>query len=204
MKISLKLLFLTLFVSFSTMNASKASLLIEPYVGYAIGKQDYSLTANGSATSVSSYLAPNGIAYGARAGLGFGPLYVTGDFSMWSYDGSIPGTTGNITPSHGFLTIGGTVIFSPPVLPFRVWVGYNFIDKNTQTWGSSEYSVTGSSIKFGGSFNLIPLISVNAEYIMSTYGNFSITNVSPTLGMNDVKQNTVLVSVSVPFSVPFL
>ena len=116
----------------------KAGLFLEPYLGYGLGAQEYSLKSGSSPQSVSSYSAPNGITIGARAGWSLGPVYVAGDYSTYSWDGSIPGVTLNATMgAWTFSSMGVTAIFSPPVLPLRVWVGYQFSEKLTQKYGSN-------------------------------------------------------------------
>ena len=110
--------------------------------------------------------------------------------------------------------MGVTAIFSPPVLPIRVWAGYHFSDKLTQKYGSYRFEKTGTSLKFGGGLSLIPLgiasITINAEYIMTTYGDFALTGSQgsvtiggDTLTFGDLTQNTVLITVALPFDVPF-
>ena len=193
-----------------------ANLFLEPYLGYALGFQNYKLKSGLTDQNVDSFSAPNGVIIGGRVGMGLGPIYITGDFSGYSWDGSIPGATPNTTVGGWmFTSMGATIIFSPPVLPVRLWAGYNFSEKTPQDYGPMPFEKTGTALKFGGSFTLIPLgvtsITVNAEYIVSTYGDFALTgsNGSVTIGGNtltfgDLKQNTFVLSVGLPFDVPFL
>jgi len=211
-----KILFFALLTIFlGTPFQSQANLFLEPYLGYGLGAQDYSLKSGASSQSVSSYSAPNGITIGGRLGWGLGPLYVAGDYSTFSWDGSIPGVTPSTTAgSWTFSSMGVTAIFSPPVLPLRIWIGYQFSEKLTQKYGSNEFSKTGTSLKIGGSFTVLPLVlaslTLNVEYIMTSYGDFALTNEkgSVTIGGNtltfgDLKQNTVLISLGLPFDIPF-
>ena len=193
----------------------KAGLFLEPYLGYGLGVQEYNLKSGSSPQSVSSYSAPNGVTIGGRLGWSLGPLYVAGDYSTYSWDGSIPGVTLNATMgAWTFSSMGVTAIFSPPVLPLRVWVGYQFSEKLTQKYGSVEFSKTGTAFKFGGSFTVLPLVmaslTLNVEYIMANYGDFALSNdkgsvnlSGNTLTFGDLKQNTVLISIGLPFDIPF-
>ena len=214
MKINLRKYIFLLFFIYG--QQAFGGLFVEPYMGYALGVQDYKLKSGSTDQNISSYSAPNGLIMGGRVGMSLGPLYFTGDFSSYSWDGSIPGATPSTAAgSWKFSSMGATVIFSPPVLPIRLWAGYNFSEKITQEYGSMSFEKSGTAIKFGGSFTLIPLaitsITINAEYIISTYGDFALTgsNGSVTIGGNtltfgDLKQNTFVVSVGLPFDVPFL
>ena len=159
---------------------AQATLFLEPYLGYGLGTQEYTLKSGSTDQNVSSYSAPNGITIGGRLGWGIGPLYVAGDYSTFTWDGSIPGVTLNTTlGSWTFASMGVTAIFSPPVLPLRVWVGYQFSEKMTQKYGSVEFSKTGTSLKIGGSFTVLPLVmaspTLNVEYIMTTYGDLALS-----------------------------
>lgn len=193
----------------------KAGLFLEPYLGYGLGVQEYNLKSGSSPQSVSSYSAPNGVTIGGRLGWSLGPLYVAGDYSTYSWDGSIPGVTPSSTMgAWTFSSTGVTAIFSPPVLPLRIWVGYQFSEKLTQKYGSVEFSKTGTALKFGGSFTVLPLVmaslTLNVEYIMANYGDFALSNDKGsvniggnTLTFGDLKQNTVLISIGLPFDIPF-
>ena len=203
--------FLILFGPFK----ANAGLFLEPYLGYGLGVQEYNLKSGSSPQSVSSFSAPNGITIGGRAGWGLGPLYVVGDYSTYSWDGSIPGATPSTSAgAWTFSSMGVSAIFSPPVLPIRLWIGYQFAEKLTQKYGSMEFSKTGTALKFGGSLTVLPLVlaslTVNVEYIMSNYGDFTLSNdqgsvsiAGNTLTFGDLKQNTVLISIGLPFDIPF-
>ncbi|MEE2744305.1 MAG: hypothetical protein VYD54_10375, partial [Bdellovibrionota bacterium] len=135
------------YVFFFTLFAQNAfgGLFLEPYVGYALGVQNYKLKSGSTDQNISSYSAPNGMVIGGRVGWGLGPLYLTGDFSGYSWDGSIPGATPSTTAgSWKFSTMGVTAIFSPPVLPVRVWAGYHFSEKMTQEYGNMSFVKTGT------------------------------------------------------------
>jgi len=190
-------------------------IFLEPYIGYAVGFQNYTLKSGSVDQGIKSFATPNGMTVGGRIGLSLGPLYLAGDMSSYVWDGSIPGATPSASAGKwSFSSMGVTAIFSPPVLPLRVWAGYHFSDKMTQEYGSYSFEKTGTSIKFGGSLSLIPLgiasITVNAEYIMTTYGDFALTGSKgsvtiggDTLTFGDLTQNTVLITVALPFDVPF-
>ena len=91
MKINLRKYIFLLFFIYG--QQAFGGLFVEPYMGYALGVQDYKLKSGSTDQNISSYSAPNGLIMGGRVGMSLGPLYFTGDFSGYSWDGSIPGAT---------------------------------------------------------------------------------------------------------------
>ena len=181
---------------------ANASLLLEPYLGYATGSSEQDVTLLG--TTATGKADVSGVLYGARLGYGFGPIIAAADVTMGSQK-SKPESGG--TSADGDASIMGvTVMFAPPVIPVRAWAGYAF--KNEMKFDDSKYE--GTAIKVGGGFSPIPLLplSVNLEYVMSTFDKLTANGSSATLPasfgalgtLDKLKANVVFLSVSAPLS----
>lgn len=155
-----------------------AGILLEPYVGYAIG----TIEQSGSADSDFK-----GMGYGARVGWTLPLIFVALDYSKASGTTESPGTPDVDTDASN---LGVVVGASLPII--RLWAGYNFQAK-VQDEGSPE--ATGNGMKVGLGFKLPVLpISFNAEYIMTTFDEYDNQPLTP-----EVDSKTIFVSVSAPF-----
>ena len=134
---------------------SRASVLIEPYLGYGTGSH---AIANQSDSM-------SGAVFGARLGLNYFGLmgglgYMTGS---WSDSATSKNT---IVPSDFGIFVG----YNFPVL-LRVYGTYGFSSarkySNSGTSGSGNF--TGSDVKLGIGFSVLPLLSINLEYIAGTF-----------------------------------
>lgn len=172
---------MALMVGFSS--AAHAGIMIEPYLGYEIGKFT---DADGKSTGVT---VGGRLAYKA-------PLF------LWlGLDGSF-GSSGKYKPDSGsdadmkHTSLYGVVGFDFPIL-FRVWAGYGFSDQFAL---DTPYNSTfkGKNYKLGASFTGLPFICLNAEYIKGTTDEISggtLANSSPS-----TKFESVMLSVSLPLT----
>ncbi|MGZ3772772.1 MAG: outer membrane beta-barrel protein [Pseudobdellovibrionaceae bacterium] len=158
-------------------SASHANILIEPYLGYEMGKtKDYSA----------------GTATGSQMGLRLGyalPIF------FWA---ALDATTGTVSlkPDSGSAqdakrtTVSGVVGFDFPIL-VRAWAGYSLMDElNASTSGKYK----GSATKLGVAFTGLPFISLNFEYVTESFNELAGTALSTNL-----KNDSYIVSVSLPF-----
>ncbi len=159
-----------------------AELLVEPYLGYHTGEWE-------SGTSGEDMKGPT---YGARLGyqgMGFmaGIDYMMG---MWE-DESNP--KNDVTPSDLGIFVGYNFpvmmriygVFSPdplnPSLKFK------------SNGSSAKYE--GSTMKVGIGFTALPMVSINAEYIIGTYDEVNGNNLT-----TDLKTKMLGVTVSLPLT----
>jgi hypothetical protein len=167
---------------------AKAGLLIEPYVSYDMGKLTYK---SGGSTDELDF---SGVGFGARFAYTLPMLMLGVDYTTASgkfKEGSAEVDGGR---SGLFAIVGARIPF------FRAWVGYGFM--NDATWKTTpEVKLLGTALKVGGSYTGLPLVALNAEYIMSNYTRARVGSVEADLASgDDAKMNTLLFSLSVPFN----
>ena len=147
--------------------SAQAGILIEPYIGYFAGK---------SKQATQTTLNVKGPGYGARLGytkLGF----------MIGLDYQTGSQTNDASPNHFDLTptnVGAFVGYQLPIL-LRAYAGYNFIAKVKGTNPSNHIAYSGNGVKVGVGFTALPLVSINIEYLLTTFdhdddGNQALTN----------------------------
>ncbi|MFA6239122.1 MAG: hypothetical protein WC635_17415 [Bacteriovorax sp.] len=178
--ITVFLLTITAFTSFS----AKASLLIEPHIGYNVtGNADYS-------PDKTKY---NGPQYGGRLGVQFVGLMTGLDYTHSTFTHKT--TAGNIGEADQKRDqIGVFAGYNFPIL-LRFWGGYYFSDKITQTSGAT-YWAKGSGTEFGLGFTGLPFLSINAQYRTSTYDK----DVNGTLNPK-WKTKEVVLGISIPLTI---
>ena len=152
---------------------------IEPYVGYQVLGVS-SVGPGVDAAKLTSYANYSGFTLGARVGtelLDF--IFVALDGSSTPSLSTQLNTTGqsfNTSPTTPLMISGpntkiglvaGIVV---PVIGFRVWAGYNFIDQLT---GSSSTTLNGYSIKLGAGTPILRIFSLNVEFLTHYYSKFS-------------------------------
>ncbi len=172
--------FTALFMLAGFVSTANAGLLLEPYLGYYAGKWE-----QGGGNEKFS-----GAGFGARVGykhvLGpmFGLDYMTGKFED---KGDLKA---DLTPQQ----LGAFVGFEFPIL-LRVYAAYNFSDKLKfkSDYRSGTYE-GDSGIKLGVGFTALPLLSINVEYVASSYDEFRGSATSP-----DFETKYYGLSVSLPF-----
>lgn len=158
---------------------AQADLLLEPYLGYYTGKSD-------DGTEETKF---KGMGLGGRVGyqqLGFmvGGEYMTG---KWS-DNDDP--QNDITPS----ILGVFVGYNFPVL-LRVWGTYGLSVKSKVDDGTTTRDLKGDALKLGVGCTILPLVSVNFEYMTSTFDEMDGQALT-----TDIKQKTYGLSVSLPLT----
>ncbi len=158
---------------------AQADILLEPYIGYYTGKND----------DGSSETKFKGVGLGGRVGyqsMGFmvGGEYMTG---KWSDDDD---PSNDITPS----VLGVFVGYNFPVL-LRVWGTYGLSVKSKVDDGTNSFDLKGDAIKLGVGCTVLPLVSINLEYMSSSFDEMDGQSLS-----TDVTQKTYGLSVSLPLT----
>ena len=166
---------------------AQAGLLIEPVVGYSVGKfnSEYEF---GGATVQKDDDSLKGTSYGGRLGyqnLGFqlGLDYLASSLQI---DGNDFGTS----------EFAGFVGFEFPIL-VRVYAGYVFSGTGTLEDDNGDESKLkgGTGPKIGVGFTLLPFLDINLEYRRVTYDSFD-AGAGATL---DADYSATMLSFSLPF-----
>lgn len=177
-------------------STAQAGILLDPYLGYGLGK--YEATGTGGEKGDA-----NAAALGARVGGTFAMLFIGADYSMTlggktDPDGGAAGE--DFDKSDLYAVIGADL----PLI--RAWVGYglmNSLELKPPGAASTEFS-GGTNFKAGVGLKIIPMVSINLEYIMNDYKKLKSGGVEVTLpnagGLQEVTSNTVFLSASVPFT----
>jgi hypothetical protein len=177
-----------------------AGFLIEPYLGYNSGTStleytDLAAAFTGESNANSKYTAT---AFGARIGYMLPMrLWFAADVAMASGKNTPDNSSYNDT-DFSAQTLGLDVGFDLPFLA-RFWAGYIF--SNSATFkGTSDTKYTGTGMKVGVGFKIIPKVSLNFEYITNSFTKFDSDSGSGDLS-DTYKTNTntgYMVSLSVP------
>ncbi len=183
----LRLLVLGLVTSVAVLSArpAQASLLLEPYLGYELGKLEYTGTPNASFDLSSAAL-------GLRLGVAFPVFFVAADYSFLvggsSKQNDANSTKWDASGNQLFVEVGAQL----PLV--RAYVGYGLMNtfelKNNGTTNKFE---GGTAIKAGVGTTIMPMFAVNLEYINSSYDK--INGNSP----SDSKSNYFMLNLSLPF-----
>lgn len=159
-------------------NASQAGIMIEPYLGYEMGKMK-------STGDVGTF---NGSQLGLR-------LAYSAPVFFWAGLDATTGVSGTLKPDVGAnedgkrTTVSGVVGVDFPIL-LRAWVGYSFLDEiKMETTGKYK----GSGTKIGVGFTGLPFLSINFEYL-----NEKFTEVDGFTLSEDLKNDSYIVSISLP------
>ena len=189
----------------SIANAGAIGFIAEPYLGYALTGGATTKTATTSTDSGKF----TGLAVGARALASYQMFFGGLDFSLSPLSHSPATATGTTFTSVSSMKLGIVAGVELPMLPLRFWLGYNFMNTQSMTQpavgavAASDLSLSGSGIKLGVGYKVIPLVSVNAEYIMSSYGSAkNALGVQQFATGQSISVNSFLLSVSVPFTLP--
>lgn len=187
-----------------TSSLAHAGILIEPYLGYESGAVKNTVSMGGAEASYS--LATSGPAFGLRLGYKFLMPWVALDYTAGSgkSESAISGASDlDYTKSSLGLVVGADL---PIVHPY---VGYGFsnsvtIKKGNTTTGQ-DYVFKGTYVKAGVGLGFIPFVHVNLEYKINTYSKVDLGDGAGEINRSDsifteLKHDTVMVSVSVPFN----
>ena len=167
---------------------SKASFLIDPYIGYKLAWD----TATESNVEVD--ITRNGVSYGARAGyqfLGFmaGVEYGMGSGMTWDIAAAAAAGITAAKLDYDSTYMGVFVGYELPIM-LRAWATYYF-DVNWDFEGGTSRELT--AIALGVGFTGLPFVSLNAEYRMNTFDS--------KLDFDDYETNgEILFSASIPLN----
>ena len=180
----MKKLLLAMAFTLGFTGVAHANIMLEPYLGYEMGKTSDVSSINGKTDAVN---------------LGLRLAYKTPVMLWLGLDGQF-GTSGDYKPDSGsnaslkHNTYYGVVGLDLPIL-LRGWVGYGFSDELKL---DSPYSgsLKGTNFKIGVGFTGLPFVSLNAEYIK---GNLTKVSEGPSDGTSlSATDESVMLSVSLP------
>jgi len=193
----MKKIFALLTIVFGFSTAAQAGLLIEPYLGYYYG----TTISRGVTSSIDVTDTSTGLGYGLRLGYKFMVPWVAIDYSASSGTNETDYPPGTANVDYAWTGIGVSVGADLP-LGLRIFGGYGFTDKAVLKYTSGDDTLTGSYTKVGLGFRLIPMLSLNAEYIMHSYTKYDngTTKVDLDTVYSSFSSNAVLVSISAPLN----
>jgi hypothetical protein len=195
-KILLTILALISLGIFSTQ--ANAGFLIEPYLGYTISGEGEQLSSN-------TDLDWNGVEFGGRLGLTYLGLMAGVHYGMSSFEWEETNTvTNTVTKDDNKMTnIGAFVGFEFPLL-IRVWGTYIFNSEVEDDLGADiGDTLDGTGYGLGVGYTGLPFVSLNLEYRSLTYDestDVSTAITSQLTGNSEVTASTILLSISLPFS----
>ena len=161
---------------------AKADLLLEPYLGYEMGKGD-AKSGNDLETQFTNM--------GARIG------YSTPLMLWFALDVNL-GMSGKLKPDSGSssaakrTTYGVVAGLDFPIL-LRGWVGYGFTNEINDTDNSAKYK--GTNTKVGVGFTGLPFVSLNVEYIKDDFKDYEISGNTTNANLD---HSSYMLSVSLP------
>ncbi len=191
-----------LLVSCISSAQAATSFMVEPYLGYSL-LGGLSATTSGTTTQLGSY---TGLEVGSRVAVGFDMFFAGADVSYAPSLGyAAPAVASSVTLADAGTThfkLGAVAGIELPALPLRFWLGYNFIDQLADSsvgGGTTSSGASGSSLKLGAGYKVIPLVSINAEYIMTGLASTSSGGTSTNLPTGtSAGMSSLLISASVP------
>ncbi|MEN0057500.1 MAG: outer membrane beta-barrel protein [Bdellovibrio sp.] len=178
----MKKILVALAMVLSYASVSQAGWLIEPYLGYEMGK-----TSSGNVDGKTELV-----------NLGGRFAYTLPVFFWVGLDANI-GMSGKYKPDSGSdedvkrTTLGLVVGFDLPVL-LRVWAAYGFSNE-LKFDDSVSTKVKGNNMKLGVGFTGLPFVSLNLEYIKD---DFKDVETSLGNGDADFDHDSLMLSVSLP------
>lgn len=185
--------FLTVFI-FALASSAKASILIEPLVGY-------SMAAKVEVENYKTYSGGSGLSYGGRFGyqnLGF-QLGV--DYLKSTLDMDHKHFKNDFESSE----FAGFIGYEFPIL-LKVYAGYifsgqaeskGFVNPTTTLVQKADFN-GGTGGKLGVGFTILPFLDINLEYRQLTYDEFNLGGVKR---IEEVNYSAYLLSVSLPFNI---
>lgn len=185
-----------LFVSLFFLPTAKASLLIEPLVGYSLSTKVDIKKNNSLGLTGEEYSGGMGPSFGGRLGyqkLGF---QVGLDYLHSTIDMDDKDFADDVTMNEWAAFVG----FEFPIL-VRVYAGYIFsADAESKSDGTPDEKMTfkdGTGAKVGVGFTLLPFLDINLEY---RRGTFSEWKVGPTKVDSEVDYSSYMIALSLPFT----
>lgn len=158
---------------------AQAGVLLEPYLGYHMGKIKQSTTEMDS----------SGIAMGGR--IGYAQMGLGGGLDVMQ--GTWTAKKNSVKYDTAPSDLGIFVAYTFPVM-IRAYAGYNFQSNTSLKDTSGTTKLKGSGMKLGVGLTTLPFVAINLEYRTSTYTKDSDGN---TLA-NSLKEDTYGLVVSLP------
>lgn len=199
---------MVLIFSATQVQAGPLHPFVDPYLGWALLGSTNQNQSDGANTHANNF---NGVTLGTRGGVRFLKYFFSGlDFSYQTSLAISPTSVSYFTSGATATRLGLIVGVNDPVLPFRFWIGFNFLDKIDQTLYSTQNGIvpgsivdlSGSGWKIGLGLTMLPLVSLNLEYIISQYGSLSVNQVSTSMGdgISGYGAHLFLLSASIPLT----
>lgn len=186
-------------------SSARASILLEPYVGYELGQ--FAMTA----ADVNDYkYNMGGVAVGGRLGysatlVSFG-LWGALDYSMANYSTSVASQPAGGTATGDPATRSSLFIDVGVKLPLlQAHVGYAPMNSMVMKATGGDLKYEGSAMKLGVGFSGLPFIAINLDYIASTFNKYTsaagtTTDISSGQTISKATATTYMLNVSLPFN----
>jgi hypothetical protein len=181
--------------------ASHASLLFEPYGGYAVGTlaRKYSATfPTGSLAGTTESASVNGFGYGGRVGfLLHHFVIIAGEYQAISAkEKSDHGVPVNWDQHTTFATLG----FQAP-RGFRLMGSYGFDAQVDESTLPDKTQYKGTAMKFALGWHLPMAVAINIEYSIFKFTDQSVNGVSAKMAdlYDKFDYSTVKANISFPF-----
>lgn len=153
---------------------TNASITLEPYAGGYAVKSSSSLnvttTSPSATTTTDSSNSYSGAVYGAKLGYSLGPITIGGDFMMSSHG------------SESVTNIGPAATLDLGLIAFKA----TYFASSSMKSGAT--SASGSGLKAGVGFSLLPFIVLNFEYLNFTYTKMTNGDLPSTTTINSYDQ----------------
>jgi hypothetical protein len=167
----------------SSSSDTKGGFLIEPYLGYYFGSWKCSDTNNCSAPTSEPY---SGVVYGGRVGYEYMNFIFGADYMGGSWSASYSNSGLSFSDTYDPTNLGVFVGYDMPIL-LRFYGEYivsaSLDDTSKNPLSTTSGTLTGSGIKLGVGFKVLPFLVINAEYLQNSYDkskqNSLTTNFSP-------------------------
>lgn len=180
--------------------SAHAGLMIEPYIGYNFG--DFKYQTKGSSKEYSD--TTTGSVFGGRLGYKMLIPWIAFDYSTGSGTRAADSSSSNSDRDQNYTNMAGVVGADLPIIGLRVFGGYGFSTAVTFKGvnGGKDNKYKGTFTKAGLGYTIIPFVAINAEYIINKYTKYDngTSEGDVDASFTTLDHNTVLVSLSVPFS----
>lgn len=183
---------------------SRASLLFEPYAGYAIG--DYKFT--GASTNPDTSLQDkdftgniDGFAYGAKAGWSFGSIILGGEYQAIRAQKKLAGATQEVNwYNTSVFGIAGIQLG----MGLRLFAGMTVMPHKSEESTTPESNIyTGSAQKISLGYHYKMPFALNVDYIIYKFDKVKQGNETTKIKdlMSKLNYTTLLFTLSFPFEI---